>query len=103
MSIAPLPGAAPDVRFVNASGEMSPYTQAMAKHAIKAADPAFEPHNARRNVINERLGAAHVPTVSVAPGIAPEAGATLKSGRILPPTVNRSSSFEFQSGAAEYN
>ena len=58
MPLAPVPGVQPDFRFVNASGETSPYTTAIAKHAIQMQDPAFEPHNAKRNVPQERSGAA---------------------------------------------
>ena len=103
MSIAPLPNAAPDFRFVDQSGVPSAYTTAVQKHAIKAADPAFEPHNARRTVLAESLGGAHKVNVSVAPGIAPEAGATMSRGRLIPPAINRSSAFEFSFGAKDFN
>lgn len=103
MPIAPVPGGIPDVRFVNASGQPDPYTTLVQKHAMKMADPAFMPHMARRNVPYERSGAAHVISVNDAPRVAPEAGATLAAGRLLPPSVNRSSVFDFSSGMAEAN
>jgi len=103
MSIAPMPGATPDVRFVNASGEPSPYTKAMAKHAIKASDPSLQPHMARRNVMAERNGAGYRVSSSIAPGVAPEAGATLSKGRLLSPTMNRSNTYSFQSGTSDFN
>ena len=101
MPLAPLPGGKPDVRFISPSADISPNEIAMAKHAIKAQDPAIMPHQARRNVVADRGGAAHTVSVSVAPGIAPEAGQVLHAGRILPSAVNRSSVFEFSSGEQE--
>ena len=101
MPLAPVPGVQPDFRFVNASGETSPYTTAIAKHAIQMQDPAFEPHNAKRNVPQERSGAAYYPAAFNGPTVAPEAGATLSGGRVLPPSINRSSSLTFQDGMLE--
>ena len=103
MPLAPVPGSMPDFRFVNASGEASPYTKAMAKHQIKLGDPAFEPHNARRNIMTDRNGAGYTVPIGVAPMVAPETGATLAMGRLLPPSVNRSSPFEFESGIVDHS
>lgn len=102
MPIAPLPGAEPEFRFTAPSAQPSGLEQVVAKHNLKLGDPAFEPHKARRNVVNERGGSGYTVPISVAPGIAPEAGAVQASGRILPPSVNRSSIFEFESGTADH-
>jgi len=103
VSIAPMPGARPEVRFTSPSSEAGDYGKLMAKHAMQIGDPAFEPHNARRNVLNERGGSSHTVTISVAPAVAPEAGFTQKNGRILPSAINRSSPFEFMSGEMDRN
>ena len=100
MPIAPLPGSKPDFSLDNLSGHPEGGTL-QAKHAIKAADPAFEPHNARRNVVAERSGAGYRVKSSVAPYVAPEAGQVLHAGRLLSPSLTRSSSLEFQSGETE--
>jgi len=101
--IAPLPGAKPDMNISYPSAENSPYEMAMAKHAIKAQDPALMPHTATRQVLGERMGAGYRTSVSVAPAIAHEAGALQAHGRILPSSINRSSMFEFDSGEADRN
>lgn len=103
-TLAPLPGSKPDMQMSFPSAQPSPYEKLMAKHAIKAADPAIQPHSARRQVMQERLGSAYRVTVPLneAPHTEPAAGATLSRGRVLPTAVNRSA-VNFQSGLVDFN
>lgn len=100
MPLAPTPGSQkPDVSFgyPSASPEMG---TPISRHAIKAQDPAFMPHKARRQVPQEHGGAAYGVTVNAMTSVAPEAGATLSGGRLISPAVNRSAA-NFTSGMAD--
>ena len=99
--IAPVPGSQPDTNYgyPSASPEMG---KLVARHAIKAQDPAFMPHMARRNVPQERTGAAYGVTVQAMANVAPEAGATQANGRILKPAVMRSAP-NFLDGMGDHN
>lgn len=62
-----------------------------------AGDPYAGPTNSRSNILSpsvgggpERNGARYAITVNTVIPTAPEAGATQASGRIVPPSVNRS-------------
>ena len=102
MPIAPVPAsAAPDTTYTypSANPDMG---KLMARYAIKAQDPAFMPHAARRQEPQERIGASYQVNVVSEAHQAPEAAATLSGGRLFPSAINRSN-LEFQAGSTDYN
>jgi hypothetical protein len=101
MSLAPLPGTTPkvDANYPSANPEVG---KLMAKHQIKLSDPAFMPHLAYRQNLQERMGATYAPQMNNAPHVEPSAAATLSRGRLLPPSVNRTG-LNFQSGALDFD
>lgn len=100
-TIAPVPGSGPDVSYdyPSASPEMG---KLMARHAIKAQDPAFMPHLARRQVPQGRSGAAYGVSVQAMANVAPEAGPTTANARLFKPAIMRSAP-NFYEGTSDFD
>jgi hypothetical protein len=101
--LAPMPGALPDdVTPVNASGAPSEYTTFVARAAMQAADPAFQPYGKREYAPKERGGATYGVSVGFEAHTDPAAGMTMANSRLFPAATNRSAP-NFQAGMFDHN
>ena len=72
---------------VNMSGAPSKNVIMQPRHNVTAADPAYLPHMARRQMPQERLGASFVVQVNGYAPVDPVIAPTQANGRILNPAT----------------
>jgi hypothetical protein len=87
---------------VNQSGLPSKYTTLIARRNVQAADPAFMPHLARRNVPQERMGSSYGVQVNGYPNVDPTIAPTQANGVIINPKTLRSTSLSFSEGTDDF-
>ena len=101
--LAPMPGGMPDdVTPVTVSGAESDHTTFVARAAMQAADPAFQPLGKHPYAPRERSGAAYGISVGFEAHTDPSAGMTMANSRLFPSAINRSAP-NFQAGMFDHS